>query len=91
MSGATEFWGLVKRDAAVQAKVEDAAKMADPAQAIQAVAVDAGFNVTADDLRAALLGELSEQDLAHVAGGLSSPNEWFAEQYTVMSKFKGIG
>jgi len=88
MSSAAEFWSLVRRDAALQAKVEAAAKKPDPARAIQQVAADSGFDLTIAALQTGLEGELTDHDLSSVAGGFSD-KEWFAEQFTAV--FKGRG
>ena len=93
----TEFLELVRRDAAVQERVAEAAKQKEPLHAIVKVAFDTGFGITAEELQAVLQGELSHQELAAASGGLgaplvsgiSSPKEWFAEQYASLLLRKG--
>lgn len=93
----SEFIELVRRDAAVQERVAEAAKQKEPVNAIVKVALDAGFEITAEELKAALEGELSHRELAAAAGGLESPvvgvfrapGEWFAELYSSVLLRKG--
>ena len=93
----TEFLELVRRDAAVQERVAEAAKQMKPIHAIVKVALDAGFTITPEELHAVLERELSQQELAAASGGLGtplvsavrSPSEWFAEQYTSLLLRKG--
>jgi len=96
----SEFWALANRDAAVQEKVAEAAKQPEPLQALLSVALEAGFQLKAEDLDGSLTGELSDKQLAQVAGGVSqlgagnavptagfrAPGEWFAEQFTSFKK-----
>ena len=75
------FVQLARRDAAVQERVAEALKQVDPVRALIAVAESAGFHLTEAELTASLGGPLSDQALEAVAGGSSSPKEWFAETY----------
>ena len=74
-----QFVALVRNDAAVQERVVAASKAEQPVDAILAVAAEAGFQLTADDVKAIFNPELGNAELDSVAGGLSSPNEMFAE------------
>ena len=73
------FLALVRNDAAVQERVVAASKAEKPIDAIQAVAAQAGFELTADDVKSIFNPELGTAELDQVAGGLSSPVEMFAE------------
>lgn len=92
-----EFLELVRRDAAVQERVAEAAKQKEPLQAVVRVALDAGFEIRAEELEAVLERELSQQELAAASGGVGSPvvgalilpKEWFAEQYASLLLRKG--
>ena len=75
------FVELARRDAAVQEQVAEALKDTDPVHALIAVAASAGFRFTEAELTESLGGPLSDQALEAVAGGLSAPQEWFAETY----------
>jgi predicted ribosomally synthesized peptide with nif11-like leader len=91
-----DFLELVRRDAAVQERVAEAARQKDPLQAVVKIASDAGFEIRPQELEAVLERELSEQELAAASGGVGSPaaagfspSEWFAEQYASVLLRKG--
>jgi|SoiMethySBSTD1v2_1073268.scaffolds.fasta_scaffold601353_3 predicted ribosomally synthesized peptide with nif11-like leader len=73
------FLALVRNDAAVQELVVAASKAEQPVDAILAVAAQAGFQLTADDVKSVFNPELGHAELDRVAGGLASPQEMFAE------------
>ena len=61
------FLEKVKGDTSLQEKLKAAAAAAD-SDAVLAIAKDAGFSISADDLKNAQ-SELSEEELEGVAGG----------------------
>jgi len=78
MSKELEFLQKVNEDsvlkAAVKAAVDKAANKEEEIQAVTQIAQNAGFNVSADGLKAAVesrlqAGELSDDELENVAGG----------------------
>jgi len=73
------FLALVRNDAAVQELVVAASKAEQSVDAILAVAAQAGFQLTADDVKSVFNPELGHAELDRVAGGLASPQEMFAE------------
>ncbi len=87
------FLDLARRDAAVQERVGAALRQPNPEQAVLAVARDAGFQLSASDLEAALGAPLDDRALEQAVGGSSTgtPNEWFSEfrSLSVTQKIKG--
>ena len=73
------FLALVRNDAAVQERIVAASKAEQPVDAILAVAAQAGFQLTEDDVKSVFNPELGNADLDKVAGGMTSPVEMFAE------------
>ena len=59
------FLEKVKGDTSLQEKLEAAAD----ADAVTAIAKEAGFSISADDLKNAQVTELSDEELEGVAGG----------------------
>ena len=59
------FLEKVKTDASLQEKLKAAAN----ADAVTAIAKEAGFSISADDLKNAQVTELSDEELEGVAGG----------------------
>ena len=70
------FMEAVEADAALQEKVQTEANRY--ADAVVAVAKEAGFGITAEDVKRAQL-EISEDDLEDVAGGTRSVKMLFNE------------
>jgi len=60
------FIEKVQSDASLQEQLKAAAD----ANAVAAIAKEAGFSISADDLKNAQPIELSDEELAHVAGGV---------------------
>lgn len=73
------FLALVRNDAAVQERVVAGSKSEQPVDAILAIAAQAGFQLTEDEVKSVFNPELGNAELDRVAGGLSSPTEMFAE------------
>ena len=71
------FLEKVQGDSSLQEKL----KAAGDANAVAAIAKEAGFSISADDLTKAQ-SELSEEELEGVAGGLDR-NWWITLGYTV--------
>ena len=77
------FLEAVEADAALQEKVQtEASRYAD---AVVAIAKEAGFGITADDVKRAQL-EISEDDLEGVTGGFGV---WFQQQGNAGPSFLG--
>ena len=84
MSKAMEFFKILSADsalkAAVKAAIEKAGSKDEEVQAVAKIARDAGFDVSAEELKAVVVstlrqaGELSDSDLEKVAGGAKSKN-----------------
>ncbi len=62
------FLEKVKGDTSLQEKLKAAAD----ANAVAAIAKEAGFSISADDLTTKAQSELSEEELESVAGGLTN-------------------
>ncbi len=63
------FLEKVKADTSLQEKL----KAASDADAVVAIAKEAGFSISADDLKKAQVTELSDEELEGVAGGGANP------------------
>jgi predicted ribosomally synthesized peptide with nif11-like leader len=74
------FLALVRNDAAMQEQVVAASRAEQPIEAILAVAAQAGFQLTEDDVKSLFNPELGNAELDRVAGGLA-PVEMFADAY----------
>jgi len=70
------FLEKVKGDTNLQKKLKAAAD----ANAVAAIAKEAGFSISADDLKSAQPTELSDKELEGVAGG--EPTPWDPEWYS---------
>ncbi len=64
------FIEKVKSDTSLQEKLKAAADV--DVDAVVAIAKDAGFSISADDLTTKAQSELSEEELESVAGGLTN-------------------
>ena len=73
------FMEAVEADAALQEKVQTEANRY--ADAVVAIAKEAGFGVTAEDVKRAQL-EISEDDLAGVTGGIGV---WYSNEVSKAS------
>ncbi|KZR80703.1 Nitrogen fixation protein of unknown function [Synechococcus sp. MIT S9509] len=66
------FLEKVKADTSLQEKLKAAAD----ADAVLAIAKEAGFKISAEDLKNAQVTELSDEELEGVAGGYQSWDVW---------------
>ena len=66
------FLEKVKTDTSLQEKLKAAAD----ANAVAAIAKEAGFSISADDLNITLKSEITEEELEGVAGGGNYPNQF---------------
>ena len=87
------FLEKVKADTSLQEKLKAAADATKPkaadANAVAAIAKEAGFSISADDINKAQ-SELSDEELEGVAGGLFIPISWSMESDNP-SEWRAIG
>ena len=67
------FLEKVQGDTSLQEKIKAAAD----ADAVAAIAKEAGFSISADDLTTKAQSELSDEELEGVAGGTMIPARWY--------------